>query len=500
MEAVKDIARILVPRLLIALILSLGIAGACTYAAAETGQACAVSAGSDAFTTPREALLREKPSREGRVLARLPQGTRLTVLEARDRYLRVEARGLPQGWIAREVTVVFAPDASATRELIVVGRVFSENDTHRLLAAYLLERAAARLREAKAGDPEVEVLLGETLEELAATGGPYRSELGLSEKSGATGTRGVYDGSAFQRAAELLGTDASTSPNAAPERRRVRERAQAGLLRLQFRDRPASLAGLLQESNAWLTLLEAAEDPGVLRSAADRVGEASLGIGRYLLALGKLEELAKLESRVRAASVRVQSFSPETPDGRRLASRAAILLAMRGDGSPSFPQEVRIGAGGRERIARIDGKAGALTLTVENRAGATRDVQTRKVVVPVLPAPGSLRIAPDGRSVAWIEVAGPSQLVPVMTSLERDEPAREIAFLSSGRPLRDRALAHVVGSLAGFSKDGQRLGLSIEAWNSTPGPSPRYSVVSVATGELLFETSSDLKSFRRLLQ
>ena len=87
-----------------------------------------------------------------------------------------------------------------------------------------------------------------------------------------------------------------------------------------------------------------------------------------------------------------------------------------------------------------------------------------------------------------------------MTSLERDEPAREIAFLASGRPLRDRALAHVVGSLAGFSKDGQRLGLAIDAWNATPGPAPRYSVVSVATGELLFETSSDLKSFRRLLQ
>ncbi len=237
-----------------------------------------------------------------------------------------------------------------------------------------------------------------------------------------------------------------------------------------------------------------------MRSAAEHVGEASLGIGRYLLALGKLEELAKLEARLRAASVRVQSFSPDTPDGRRLASRAAILFAMRGDGSPSFPQEVRIGSGGRERTVRIDGKLGALTLTVETRAGATREVVARKAAVPILPAPGSLRISPDGRSVAWIEVAGPSQLVPVMTSLERDEPAREVAFLSSGRPLRDRALAHIVGQLTGFSKDGQRLGLSIEAWNSTPGPSPRYSVVSVATGELLFETSSDMKSFQRLLQ
>ena len=95
------------------------------------------------------------------------------------------------------------------------------------------------------------------------------------------------------------------------------------------------------------------------------------------------------------------------------------------------------------------------------------------------PVPGFLRISPDGRSVAWIEVSAPSRLVPVMTSLDRDEPAREIAFLSTGRPLRDRELTHVVSSLSGFSKDGQRLGLVIEAWNQTPGPAPRYSVVSV---------------------
>ena len=87
-----------------------------------------------------------------------------------------------------------------------------------------------------------------------------------------------------------------------------------------------------------------------------------------------------------------------------------------------------------------------------------------------------------------------------MTSLERDEEAREVAFLSTGRPLRDRELAHVVSSLSGFSGDGQRLGLVIEAWNETPGPSPRYSVVSVATGELLFETSEDMKSYQRLLR
>ena len=90
--------------------------------------------------------------------------------------------------------------------------------------------------------------------------------------------------------------------------------------------------------------------------------------------------------------------------------------------------------------------------------------------------------------------------MPVIASLTKDEPAREIAFLSDGRPLRDRSLAHVVGSISGYSADGARLGLSISAWNDTPGPSPRFTVVSVATGELLFETSKDMRAFQRLLQ
>ena len=127
--------------------------------------------------------------------------------------------------------------------------------THRLLAACLLDRAAQRLRDAKTPDPEVEVLLGETAEELAVTGGPFRAELGLSEKSGATGTRGFYDAAAFQRAVDLLGGTITL------EQKRVRDRAQAGLLRAQFRERPSSLAGLVQESNAWLGLLETSTRP-----------------------------------------------------------------------------------------------------------------------------------------------------------------------------------------------------------------------------------------------
>ncbi len=484
----KELARTLIPRFALALLMSLGFAIACSVALGEEG---AEPPGSDVFTSPREALLREKPSTQGRVVSRLPQGTRLTLVEARPTFLHVQG-----GWISREVVVVFAPDAAGTRELVTVGRSLSKTDAQRRLAAALLLRATDRLREAKTPDPEVELFLGETAEGLAAAGGPFPPELvsQFVEKAGASGPRTVYGGAAFQRALELLGKDAS------PECGRLRERATAGLLRAQFPERSANLTTLTQESAAWLTLAESAEDPGVLRSAAERAGTASLALGRYLLALGKADEITRLQERVRFAGARVQTLVPGGTEGRRLNSRGVILRAMAGNGTATFPQEARVSGPVRERTVRIEGKLGALQLLVETRVGNARDVAVRKAAIPILPVPGSLRIAPDGKAAAWVEVVGPSLLVPVITSLERDEPAREIAFLSDGRPLRDRALAHCMASLAGYSSDGQRLGMEIEAWNDTPGPAPRYSVVSVATGELLFETSKDMKGFQRLLQ
>jgi hypothetical protein len=173
---------------------------------------------------------------------------------------------------------------------------------------------------------------------------------------------------------------------------------------------------------------------------------------------------------------------------------------MRGDGTRSFPQEAHVRAGATERSVRIEGKLGALTLTSKTSVGSAQELPRRSPAIPVLPVPGSLRISPDGKSAAWIEVVGPTTLMPVIASLTKDEPAREIAFLADGRPLRDRSLAHVVGTISGYSTDGSRLGLSISAWNDTPGPAPRFTVVSVATGELLFETSKDMRAFQRLLQ
>jgi hypothetical protein len=462
------------------------------------------TSGSDVFVTPREALLREKPSPDGRILGKLPAGTRLTLVESGDTYLKVEAAGLPRGYLSREVAVVFPADAEATCELVTVGNAFSHNEANRRLAAMLLLRASERLRAAGRLDARVEVLLGETVEGLVAVGPPFPAGLEIVQKESPNGARAVYSGAAFRRAAEELAQadkpEAGGSCVGSMSLSSTRERASLGILRSQFPEPSSTLHALWQESAGWLQLAESAEDPVVLRIASDRLGIASLSLARYLLATGKSDEMVKLEERVRGVGARLAKTLPERPDAKKLLSRAAILRAMRGDGTACFPQEARVQLGPKERVARIDGKLSALILTVETRVGATHDVQPRSKAIPILPVPGSLKISPDGKSAVWIEVSGPTSLVPVIAPLERDEPAREIAFLASGRPQRDRALGHVVSSVSGFSLDGQRLGLSIEAWNETPGPSPRYSVVSVATGELLFETSKDIRAYKRLLQ
>ncbi len=489
---------VLATRVLAAWMLVSGLAGAGTPAVTAPPPSLPAvgpeTQGSDVFTTPLETRLREKPSASARVLARLVPGTRLTLIESREQFVKVGAPGLPQGWISRGTAIVFAPDASATKELLAVGRAFAKNEGNRKLAAALLERAAGRLREAKTPDAETEILAGETAEAAAAMGGPFPPEISIIEKTDSSGTRALYGGAAFERALDLLARDAGRDSSP------LRERALAGKLRARYPALSTALPALVEETTAWLQLTETAQSPAVLCLAAEKSGAASLVLGRYLLALGKLQDLGALSERLRSAGLRLQALLPLTSDGRRLSARAAVVAAMRGNGSPSFPQEARVVLGPKERIVRIGGKLGALQLQVETIVGGTRELQERRAAIPLLPVPGSLRVSPDGRSVAWIEVVGPAALVPVMTSLEKDEPAREVAFLSGGRPLRDQALAHVICSLSGFSKDGQRLGLAIDAWNTTPGPAPRYSVVSVATGQLLFETSSDTRSFQRLLQ
>ena len=106
------------------------------------------------------------------------------------------------------------------------------------------------------------------------------------------------------------------------------------------------------------------------------------------------------------------------------------------------------------------------------------------------------RVSRDGRFAAWIEVVGPARLLPVLARLDPPEPAREIAFLSSGRPLRDRSRENVLSWLDEFSDDGARLGFSILAWDDRPGPTARRFVVSSSDARIVFETSRKKKGYR----
>ncbi|MEO8429943.1 MAG: hypothetical protein ABI592_00430 [Acidobacteriota bacterium] len=463
--------------------------------------------GADVFVMAREAVLRDRPSRESRFVRTLPGGSRLTLLEAGEQYLKVEvAAGEPPrdgaskpagggatiGYLSRDVASVFAPGDAGTADLVAAGRVLAPSEGHRRLAAAFLLCASRRFAASGPGNPTVDVLLGRTAEALAESGGPFPPGLEVAR----TGSAGpwTYTGDAFRRAA------AAPADTQDEDALRVKEAARAGVLRQQYPAVSTSLAALWQETAAWLELSESGKDPDTLRGSADRLGSASLSLGRLLVAAGRLEDVDRLESRVRGAGGRARTLLPQASAGNKLLGRAQILRMMRGNGSALAPQEARRQLGPKEVIVRIEGKPGGLTLVVETTVGGTHQVARPKSAIPVLPVPGSLRMSPDARSAAWIEIAGPSKLLPVVASLERDEPAREVAILADGRPLRDHALLHVVSTLAGYSKDGQRLGMSIQAWSETPGPDPRWSVVSVGTGEIVYETTKDSKSFRRLME
>jgi hypothetical protein len=461
--------------------------------------------GADVFVTARAAMLRETASGSARIIARLPYGARVTLLEGGEGFLHVEippnsplvaAGGMRTGFLASETTALFSPDASGAADLLTTGRALGRNPSFRMIAAAFIVRSVERLRASGAADSRAELLLAETSEALAADGGPFPAGLEVTERGKAPDGKPVYaySGSGFARVLEMTSRQ---DPKAAAA---IRERALSGLLRCRFPETGNTLAALAQETAGWMELVETSQTPAVVRAAADRLGVSTLALGRLLLAAGRLDDLSKISDRARTAAQRVSTIAPDGKDGNRLAARADILKAMRGDGTRPFPQECRLTVKGTQITVRIDGEIGKLKLLVQTADAKRVTPLLARPAVPVLPVPGSLRVSPDGKSVAWVEVAKPSALLPVMASLERDEPAREIAFLTSGRPLRDRALSNVVASVSGFSSDSRRLGLSIQAWEETPGPSPRFSVVSSETGELLFETSKDLKQFKRLLQ
>ena len=204
-------------------------------------------------------MLRDKPKANARVVGRLPAGTLLKLVASGERFLQVdvptppEPGGAATGYVAREVTAIFADGAEGTRDLVTVGRTFARTDTYRRLAAAFLLRASDRLKEAGTPDPTVDLLLGETAEALANVEGitTYPAGLAITTRPDLPGGafRHYYRGDAFERVLELTKNQSSGDLSG------LRDRATAGLLRARYPTTSASLNALWQETAAWLQLV-----------------------------------------------------------------------------------------------------------------------------------------------------------------------------------------------------------------------------------------------------
>lgn len=449
----------------------------------------------DVFVTPRVGLLREAPRRDAKIVARAPFGTRLELLEEREGFLRVRlpekevATGPaptfpspPLGFLSTEAASVFPPGPKGSRELVAVGRFLAADPARRPLAATLLIRACDRLRAAGTPDAEAEVLLGKTAEALASGGGPFPAGLAFTRHSGPSGAdRWVYDGMAFSEALGLLRASEEADHT-------LLDRARAGALRAEFPATGTGLIALLREVSAFLDLAETAVEPHVLDDACERAGTASLALGRLLLAAGRCADLATLGHRLEEAADRAENVAPGRGAEPRLRASAQVLAAMRGNGAPAFPQEVVLGIGPEPLTVRIEGDLGALSLAVRP-AGPAKTFSTLPGITPILPVPGSLRLAPDGRAAAWLEVSGPSTVAAVVAHLDGTPEAFDLSLVAGGRPGRDRRRPNVVASLLGFSPDGERLALAIRAWDESAPEQSRLAVVSARTGALLVDAS-----------
>jgi hypothetical protein len=406
--------------------------------------AAAAAPATDVFVTSHRAALRDAPSPSARVVERLPLGTRAALVSTERGWLRVsvERGGISSlGWVSRDVAATL--EAEDARAMGAVGRFLASDPERRPLAFALLSRASETARRCGAVDAATEVALGETAESL--------------EEPGAEAS--------FLRTLEC--------GNASPS---LTDRATAGLLRARYRTPSNGLVGLLGETPAWLALTGSA-DPGVASLALERGRASALALGRLLLAVGRPDELASLRRRIAECAMRL-----EDSRRRRLESASLVLDAMAGNGAPPFPQEARWGAGPLPMRVAIEGALGELAL----RLYPAGRQPPRTLATPVLPVPGSLRIAPDGRVAAWLEVSGPSTIAPVLARLDGSLQG-DAALLAGGRPLRDRKRKHVVASLLGFSKDGRRLSIAVRAWDDEPPERERRAAVSTANAALLEE-------------
>ena len=312
---------------------------------------------------------------------------------------------------------LFTEGPEGSRNLVVVGRYLAADDARLSLAAALLARGAGRLRKEGTPDPRAEVLLGEVAERLAPRGGVSPEGVGFTFAFDTTTGRRVrfYDGEAFRR------TLGDIPPMAEAPLLEVRERAMAGALRARF---PVPGAGLLaqwEETMLWLTFAEEVRSPRVAEGISRKLEGSAPALARLLLAAGRREDLAALERRLVNVSARLEELEPSPAKARRLRHAARAVRRLRGNGGPSFPQEIWLTQGPGALVARIDGEIGALSLVVASHPDAPVFLRDRPRLVldsPLLPVPGSLALGDDGQSVTWLEAMTPTSAVRVAVRLD----------------------------------------------------------------------------------
>ena len=168
----------------------------------------------DVFVMPREAVLRERPSANARIVGIVAAGDRLQETAIAGAFLRVErpgtvdgaAESARSGFLSRDAASVFPAGPRGTADLASAGAALAATAAIRTLGVAMLERATRRLREQGTPDPALEVLLGESAEALLRQNGRWPSDVPRTFRpcrTGAGGRCAVYSGEAFTRALEL---------------------------------------------------------------------------------------------------------------------------------------------------------------------------------------------------------------------------------------------------------------------------------------------------------
>jgi hypothetical protein len=342
---------------------------------------------------------------------------------------------------------LFAEGPEGSRNLVVVGRYLAADDARLSLAAALLARGAGRLRKEGTPDPRAEVLLGEVAERLAPKGGAAPEGVGFTFAFDTrTGRRlRFYDGEAFRRA---LG---DIPPSAEAPLFELRERAMAGALRARFPLPGTGLIARWEETELWLTFAEEVRSPGAAEGVSSRLESSAPALARLFLAAGRREDLAALDRRLVDVAARLEALEPSPAKARRLRNAARAVRRLRGNGGPSFPQEIWLTQGPAALVARIEGEIGALSLVACARSDAPAALAPgRRTVLdsPLLPIPGSLARGADGQSVTWLEAMSPTSVIRVAARLD-----------GSGRvPVTDRGIRDGSSSRRTSSRPPRRKG------------------------------------------